>query len=299
MSRLKKTFSKEQQEWILGNIHSCRTLNEIKNKFTKKFNEFCRFERLKEFCEENGIYMVNKVHLYSNKELEWLRGNRDNYISLAEMAKDFNNKFGTNTNRLKLSAIFRDHNIKRSDFKRNVYTNEFYEWLFNNYNNYTNKEISTIIKEKFNVDLNADGIQALLKRKGYSKENDGKFKEHELGHEILRKGIPYIKVKKYTCKNIDIYRRKANVIYEQYHNVELKKDDIVLNLDGDPFNFDKDNLILLSKYEFQVYHIKSQHNEVNNIYIKKLLLNIVKLENIIKNEGKEYYKNSIEVKQDE
>lgn len=286
MSRLKKYFSKEQQEWILNSIHSCKTLNEIKNKFTKEFNKFCSFKRLKEFCEENGIYMVNKVHLYSDEELKWLKENRDNYISLAEMVKDFNNKFGTDIDRQKISAVLRSHNIKRSDLKRNVYTNEFLEWLFNNYNNYTNKEISILIKEKFNIDSSEDSIQALLKRKGFSKENDGKFKEHELGHEVLRKGIPYIKVKKYTCKSEDTYRRKANILYEQYHNVELKKDDIVINLDGNPFNFDKDNLVLLSKYEFQVYHIKSQHNEVSNINIKKLLLNIVKLENILK-ENKE------------
>lgn len=282
MSRLKKEFTKEQQEWILNSIHSCKTLNEIKNKFTEEFSKFCSFKRLKEFCEENGIYMVNKIHIYSNEELKWLRENRDNYISLAKMAEDFNNKFETDIDRQKISAVLRSHNIKRSDLKRNTYTNEFYEWLFNNYNNYLNKELSILIKEKFNVDLNEDGIQALLKRKGYSKENDGKFKEHELGHEVLRKGIPYVKVKKYTCKNIDNYRRKANIMYEQYHNIELKKDDIVINLDGDPFNFDKDNLVLLSRKEFQVYHIKSQHNEVSNINIKKLLLNIVKLESIMK-----------------
>ena len=286
MSRLKKEFTKEQKEWILDKVHSCKTLHKIKNKFTEEFNESCSFRRLKEFCEENGIYMVNKIHIYSNEELKWLKENRDNYISLAKMAEDFNNKFGTDIDRLKLSAIFRSHNIKRSDLKRNKYTKEFKEWLFANYNNYTNKEISVLVKDKFNVDLSADSVQALLKRNGFSKDNDGKYKEHELGHEILRKGIPYIKVKNYTCKNVDNYRRKANIMYEKYHNVKLKKDDIVINLDGDPFNFDKDNLVLLSKYEFQVYHIKSQHNEVSNINIKKLLLNIVRLESILK-ENKE------------
>lgn len=284
MSRLKKRFSKEQQEWILDNVKTYKSLNETRKKFIEFFNESCRYDRLKEFCEENGIYMVNKIHLYSNEELSWLKENRDNYIYLTEMAKDFNNKFGTDIDRQKISAVLRGHNIKRSDLKRNVYTNEFYEWLINNYNKYINKELSILIKEKFDVNLSEDGIQALLKRKGFSKENDGKFKEHKLGHEILRKGIPYIKVKKYKCKNEDTYRRKANVIYEQYHNVELKKDDIVLNLDGDAFNFDKDNLVLLSRNEFQVYHIKSQHNEISNINIKKLLLNIVKLESIMKKE---------------
>lgn len=290
MSRVKKEFTIEQKEWILGNIEKCKSICDATKKYFEKFNEKCDYYRFKNFCEENGIYVEPTKHSYSVEELNWIKENRDNYSSLIEMAKDFNEKFNANLDRHKMNSVLQNYKIKRSDLKHNEYTKEFNDWLINNYNNYINEELVVMIKEKFNIDLSVSGIQSLMNRRGLFKENNGRFKEHELGFEIIRKGIPYIKVKKDPYISDDYfhnYRRKANVIYEQYHNVKLKKDDIVLNLDGNPFNFDKENLILLSRNEFQVYHIKSQYNEISNINIKKLLLNIVKLESIIKNEGKE------------
>lgn len=296
-------ITKIQKEWIIKNALLYSEYIDLTNAFNSYFNLNYTKEKITRFCQENKIVKKQKDywHVYSQEEKDWLREHRENYISMQELTDDFNAQFNTKLTKNAVQQICMKNNIYRSDkIERNVYTEEFNEWIKENVNKYSYEEIAKIAKEQFNINSNDKAIRShtnkILK---ITKKDNGQFTTEKnskpLGHEFVRKNAVYIKVKhdipedntksKYYKRN---YRRKANVMYEQYHNVKLDdKIHYVVCIDRNIHNFDKDNLMLLNKKEFNMYIGKKLNYEFSDQKLNKLLLEIVKLEYIVKEGRKE------------
>ena len=89
--------------------------------------------------------------------------------------------------------------------------------------------------------------------------NDGCFTKESvrrnlclpIGTERVKNGVVVVKVSndysdKGTTKVRDNWKLKSHVLYERYYR-PLKKNEIVLHLDGDPLNFKKENLYAVSR----------------------------------------------------
>ena len=71
------------------------------------------------------------------------------------------------------------------------------------------------------------------------------------------------------------WRLKQRVVYEEYYGVELKKNEVVIFLDGDRSNFSIDNLEKLTRAELVRYN--QDHNYCDNPEISKTAVLIAKL----------------------
>ena len=134
------------------------------------------------------------------------------------------------------------------------------------------KEILELMNKKFEYTFRLKQIERAIERFGYKTGIDTKFQkchepwnkgtkgltgpnktsfqkglkvwnEKEIGSE--RVGVDgYIEVK--TAK-YSRWQLKQRVMYEKYHNVKLTSDDMIIFADQNKLNFEKDNLILISK----------------------------------------------------
>ena len=193
------------------------------------------------------------------------------------------------------------NNIHRNNYIQNFkYTEEYDNWLIENYKNYTIKELIEMSIKKFGVSPTLKSMTTRVSNKylNLKKEESRLFLGKKIGHEIVRKNAVYVKVAqnktiddngKAICYSRAMnYRRKANVMYEKYHKVKLNdKEHYVVCIDRDIYNFEKDNLMLLNKKEFQIYTAKKIAYDVKGATLNKLLLNVSKLEYIIKENRKE------------
>lgn len=134
------------------------------------------------------------------------------------------------------------------------------------------KEILDLMNKKFEYKFRLKQIEKAIVRFGYKTGIDTKYKK---GHEPWSKGTKgLIKPNKTSfqkgCKpwnekevgseTVDIYgytkvkvgepnvwELKQRIMYEKYHNIKLTQDDVVIFADQNKLNFEKDNLILVSK----------------------------------------------------
>jgi hypothetical protein len=71
------------------------------------------------------------------------------------------------------------------------------------------------------------------------------------------------------------WKLKQRILYEQYHNVTLRKDEVVLFLDGNRLNMDKDNLIKLTRAE--LVRFNQDHYYCNDKDMTMVAVNIAKI----------------------
>ena len=100
-----------------------------------------------------------------------------------------------------------------------------------------------------------------------------------IGSEVKKEdGHVYIKVAdvlRAGCKN---WRPKQVVIYENHHNLKVDtRTHIVVFLDGDKYNFDINNLMLVSKRVNRIvntHYAKSEDAEINKLNILQANLSV-------------------------
>ena len=108
--------------------------------------------------------------------------------------------------------------------------------------------------------------------KGVSKANKGSYKKGNIpinalpiGAERTHQGYTQVKVSE------NKWELKQRTIYEKYHNVKLKPQDVVIFLNGDKKDFSKENLYLIDR-ETQMYMAKndlwSEDPELNKTAVK-------------------------------
>ena len=112
------------------------------------------------------------------------------------------------------------------------------------------KEITDLMNEKFEYKFRTQQIVGAIKRYGYDTGFNGRFQK---GHEPWNKkkvGDETVDIYGYTKVKVgepNVWEFKQRIMYEKYHNIKLTQDDVVIFADQNKLNFEKDNLILVSK----------------------------------------------------
>lgn len=125
---------------------------------------------------------------------------------------------------------------------RRKFDKKMYDWLNEYAKDYTSKELTEIINDKFNETFNNQETRRYLARHNI-KYKANKNKQRNMG-ERIPVGTEYIKPDGMTLIKVkkDKWEYKQRKIYQEYYNVKLPKDVYVIFLDGDKTNFDIKNL---------------------------------------------------------
>ena len=152
------------------------------------------------------------------------------------------------------------------------------------------EEILELMNEKFEYKFRTQQIVGAIKRYGYDTGFNGRFqKGHEpwnkdtkgiaksnrtsfqKGHEPWNKkkvgserinGDGYVEVK---IDKSNKWKLNQRVMYEKYHNIKLMPDDVVIFADQNKLNFEKDNLILVSKKQLlEMNKNRSKYSRIND-----------------------------------
>lgn len=285
-------MTKEQLEW-LREFSPSHYISEIREEFNKVFNENRTYDSIKNVLRKKGIpkkirdkneNLRPNYSIYTEKEkIDWLKENRNNYASLKLLLIDFNKKFNFNLSYVAFRHIIYKHRIKSDKRKNpNSYSEEQKKWVKENYKNYMSqyrfntKSFVNDYCEKFGVLLEEYSAKYLIKSICKLEMNyDPKYTYYEymceaypLGHERIIHREWFVKVNNETLigkkrRNDRFnYRRKTHIIYEKYHNIKVDDEkQIVIQLDDDFDNFNKDNLYLISRKAYQIYIGTKYKNE--------------------------------------
>lgn len=133
--------------------------------------------------------------------------------------------------------------------KRRKFNLEMHKWLEKHAEEYTAKELLTIINDKFNESMNDKQLRIYLahykiKFKFEKKKKSHTNKSTPIGTEIV-KSDGMVKVKVAPHK----WEYKQRLIYEEYHGVKLRDDEYIIFLDQDRNNFDINNLKKITRKE--------------------------------------------------
>lgn len=222
LKKFEKKYTEEQINWVKENRCCVKNLNELREKFNKKFNmnltETTFYSLTKNYKINNPKYL--KKHYFNSDELTWIKNNIDNYIGdkhfyTDRFCKDFEKKFGFSLDRRTLWSKLNYHGIKKP--KSNP--NHFMYPIGNEkkWGNYTYVKV------------------------------DDRAQTFEFGTRE---------------NQLHNYRRKTNLMYEKYHNIKLNDDeDIVIQLDENPNNYSKENLYLINKKALHIYVGSKYKNE--------------------------------------
>lgn len=157
---------------------------------------------------------------------------------------------------------------------KKIYTKEHIEYLREITPGRTNKEITKMFNEKFNLNISEKAIAQARKRRGIKTGSDGRFKKGQTPWNKGKKGfmgpnetsfkkghkphnwVPigseritkdgYIEIKIQEGKFQKNWRGKHILVWEK-HNGPLPKGHAIIFGDGNNRNFDIENLILVSR----------------------------------------------------
>ena len=283
------TYTEEQQKWLFENAEKHENLYELTEKYNKVFGLNDSYLRIKSFCYGENLKtknnFKNKKRDYTEEEINWLKENRCKFNNTRELTEKYNEKFDFKRSYDSIVRVCSEHKIRRNGYKEIIDNKEYDEWLKQNYNNYPTQEIVKIAKEKFGVDTTFGAIQSKLNRLGLKKEDRYKFFSKPIGDEYTYRQSVYVKVKHdKKAKQFQLnYRRKANVMYEKYYNTKIEdKKHIVVCIDQNINNFEKENLLLLTRDEYNRWRSKKQFYEFNDKKHNEVFLNLVRLETLVK-----------------
>lgn len=140
---------------------------------------------------------------------------------------------------------------------RNKYTKEFEDFVRKNVSKYTKEEFVLLLENKFNLKISVDILRRYL-NKHHIKERYLDYKEYNK-RDVLKYPIG---TEKMTSEGIfvkvaqpDVWRRKARIMYEKYHNCKLKEDEYIVFLNQDKNDCSKDNLIKSSRKEIAYLNV--------------------------------------------
>ena len=138
---------------------------------------------------------------------------------------------------------------------RNKYTKDFEDFVKQNVGKYTKEELRLLLEDKFSVNLSSDALRRYLNRHkidkpiDYRKYNVRKVKSCPIGTEKITNEGVFIKV-----AQPDVWRRKSRIMYEKYHNCQLKDNEYIVFLNWDNTDFSKENLVKSSQSEIAYLH---------------------------------------------
>lgn len=161
-------------------------------------------------------------------------------------------------------------------------TDEQINFLKEHAKNLTLKELTNEFNNKFHTNRSKHSIESscryrrikyVLMPTGFQKNNTLPCKP--IGSTSLDNGYIYVKI-----AQPDVWELKHRLIYEKFH--KIKKDEVVIFLDGNKRNFDIDNLKAVTRSE-QVAYQKFQCNKEKNSEIQEIYLKMSKINSKVKN----------------
>lgn len=164
----------------------------------------------------------------------------------------------------------------------------------------SHKEITELMNDKFEYQFTSKQIKNAIKRyklntgrtghfpkghvpfnkgtKGLCKANKTSFKKGNVPANIRPVGSERVNVDGYTEIKVsepNKFRLKQRVLYEQYHNVKLSKDEIIIFLDQDKGNFNIDNLAKVTRH--QLLQLNKNRLIKDNAELTKAGINIANI----------------------
>lgn len=213
-----------------------------------------------------------KRHNYTEEEVEWLKENVYG-VRHEELARRFNERFGTSVNRYNIKNMLIRRGIKNG-LNQSDLTKEMKQFIFDNYKEISNQELADRVNKEFGTNFNARKFMDFKcnnnLQSGYRFEVENLRKKKHLEETIRQDGYTYIKV------NED-WIPKQRYVYEQYHG-EIDERNVIIFKDGDKTNFDIDNLIMVHKNVLgRVAALMTDDKGLNEVIIANgLLLNKIK-----------------------
>ncbi len=160
-------------------------------------------------------------------------------------------------------------------------------------------ELTKRFNAKFKREISPENISALCKRKGWATGRNGYFLKGQpcwnkgtkgllrsnrtsfkkgnrphtavpVGTEVITRD--WVKVK---IAEPNVWKNKANIVWEQHHGIPVPKGEILLHIDGDFRNNHIDNLAAISRGELAV--LNKQKFKQQPLAIRRSLVSLVKL----------------------
>lgn len=253
-------FGKDIREYILDNSQEFSN-TELSNQIKDKFNVVLTKKQIGQFKSD---YNRNKRHrallpyichydkVIANKEIiDYLKDNCGKY-SKYELIRNTINKF-KNNNALSLgvlSRVIKDLGLECPLSYRAKTPEIVKKYIIEKGNDKPDKELAKDIEALYGYSYSYKWISKLRTRLGLKKEviflsQEGTKRNFKENETVFDRRQFYVKVKLANGK----WMPKKRLVYEQYHNVKLSKDEVVIQLDGNPYNFDIDNLLAIKQEE--------------------------------------------------
>lgn len=246
--------------------------------------------------------MANKAFKYTDEHIKFLTAAYMK-MSVAGVAAEFEKEFGISKTPKAISSALKSRGIKCGrgtgelmKGKSKIFTPEQVQWFKDNYPLLSRRDLTAAFNKKFNQEREVKQITAFVKNnkihsgrtahfkkgqipwskgtKGVLKANSGSFKKGQSAHNHLPIGSErkvrdgYIEIK---VAEPHKWVSKQRIIWEQHngpippaHNIRFK--------DGNPENFEPDNLFMVNKSEHQVLNAMKFIQQPEEIKDTTLLL---------------------------
>ncbi len=184
----------------------------------------------------------------------WLKENNSNYTKRKELLDALNKYFHTTISIAYLNQLNFKFKLSLNTDKV-TYSKEMFEFMQSGKYE-TRQELCDAFNKKFNLNLTLGKLRDLNTKHGLNIGNPTRnmnnlekgwvkirgYTTREIGEEVeMGEDVPYIKLGK------NKYVAKHRYLYEQYHNVKLDISDLIVFLDNDKTNFNKENLYKVSR----------------------------------------------------
>lgn len=245
------TYPKDFREWLKNN-YTNYTYDELVDEVDKRFKIKTTSKKIKnyinEFRKKYGLFLRTKSNFYVDDK--WLSENVSKY-HLQGLTRQYNKTFNTQFSATKIADDLIRLGIKNKLRKEpRIHTQEELDFIKSIIAEYSDKRIAELYQEKFGKYISEKAISHIRIRKKLGKKD---FKYHPRGIEVPS----YVKIgqEKLDHRNTVVLKtekgfvEKKRYLYEKYHNIKLNKEDSIMNLDGNPYNCSKDNLVKLSVQE--------------------------------------------------
>ena len=128
------------------------------------------------------------------------------------------------------------------------YTKEIQEYIRDNCLGNSGKNLVKELYDKFKFKITINGLRTYMNTKRYRftdikiKKPKRNWNQHRVGDERVKKGMVQVKI-----KEPNKWKQKQVYLYEQAHKEKVKKNEIVIFLDGNNRNFEIKNLYKISR----------------------------------------------------
>lgn len=312
------TYSQEQREWLIFNWEnrngrSNAQLTEEFNRFFHTQYDAHKLESQVSHIKRIG-HSSRGILCHTEEQDQWII---ENYylIPRKDYVNAYNERFGTNLGRsienYSIKLLKKTGNYKgqrdKSMWNRRFITQEEINWLKQHKSKMTTKELTAEFNKTFNrTFVSIDTIKRLMYQRGLKLANFGKSVSNKttaitrmpIGSTIFRANNLYVKIVNYSSKELRDYCKKHNIKnshggvqinydprfmrYDAYvlgFKDKCPEDKVIIHLDGNPLNCEKDNLRVVDR---KVMASLATSGLLHNGEFTEIAINVVETDFVLK-----------------